>query len=107
MAASATSPAFDLAGEGGTLLAAGPLTFASARRAREAGLGALARGGDGALLIDCKGLTDSDSAGLTVLIDWLAAAKAAGRSLRFANLPQGLAALGRISEVDELLARGV
>ena len=114
MAPPGTSPAFDLtsgpftlaAGEG-ALLAEGPLTFASARHARELGLEALARGGSGPLIFDCKGVTASDSAGLTVLIDWLAAAKARQRSLRFTHLPPGLMALGRISEVEELLERGV
>lgn len=109
------APAFDLtsgpfnlvAGEGGSLLAEGPLTFASARRARDLGLRAIRDGGQGALVIDCKGVTASDSAGLAVLIDWLAAASAGKRTLRYAHLPQGLAALGRISEVGELLERGV
>lgn len=114
MTPSGTSPAFDLtsgpftlaAGEG-ALLAEGPLTFASARHARALGLEALARGGTAPLIVDCKGVTASDSAGLTVLIDWLAAAKARQRSLRFTHLPPGLTALGRISEVEELLERGV
>ena len=102
------SGAFRLASEAsGRLLAAGPLTFASARRARELGLDAIDAAGEGALLIDCQGVTASDSAGLAVLLDWLAAARAQGRTLRFAHLPQGLAALGRISEVSELLERGV
>ena len=112
------APAFDLTagpftlatGEGGRLLAEGPLTFASARHARELGLERIERGAagtDGALVIDCQGVTASDSAGLAVLLDWLAAAKAQGRPLHFAHLPQGLAALARISEADELLERGV
>ncbi len=94
-------------GGSGRLLAAGPLSFASARRARELGLDAIDAAGDGVLLIDCQGITASDSAGLAVLLDWLACARAQGRRLRFAQLPQGLAALGRISEVSELLERGV
>ena len=110
-----SAPAFDLTagplslarGGGGRCLAEGPLTFASARRARELGLDALEAAGDGGLLIDCQGVTAADSAGLAVLLDWLAAAKARGCSLRFMHLPQGLAALGRISEVNELLERGV
>jgi phospholipid transport system transporter-binding protein len=111
------APAFDLTagpftlatGEGGRLLAEGPLTFASARRARELGLERIERGAgtDGALVIDCQGVTASDSAGLAVLLDWLAAAKAHGRPLHFAHLPQGLAALARISEANALLERGV
>jgi phospholipid transport system transporter-binding protein len=95
------------AGGSGRLLAEGPLTFATARRARELGLDAIDAAAGGALLIDCQGVTVSDSAGLAVLLDWLAAAKAQGGSLRFEHLPQGLAALGRISEVSELLGRGV
>ncbi len=74
----------------------------------EAGLagggdGLVAAAGEQALVIDCQGITDSDSAGLAVLLDWLAAAKAQGRSLRYAHLPQGFAALGRISEATGLL----
>jgi phospholipid transport system transporter-binding protein len=49
----------------------------------------------------------ADSAGLAVLLDWLSAAKAAGRKLRYTHLPKDVVALARISEVDELLARGV
>ncbi len=110
------APAFDLTagpftlatGEGGRLLAEGPLTFVSARRARELGLEAIGqKAAAGPLVIDCQGVTASDSAGLAVLLDWLAAAKAKGRSLRFARLPQGLAALARISEANQLLERGV
>lgn len=108
-------PTFDLAsgpfnlaaGGSGRLLAEGPMIFASARRARELGLDAIDAAADGALVIDCQGITASDSAGLAVLLDWLAVAKALGRSLRYTRLPQGLAALGRISEVSELLERGV
>jgi ABC-type transporter Mla MlaB component len=41
------------------------------------------------------------------LLDWLAAARVQRCQLRLAHLPQGLAALARISEVSELLERGV
>ncbi|HYL03745.1 MAG TPA: STAS domain-containing protein [Steroidobacteraceae bacterium] len=96
-----------VAGDAGRLAAQGPLTFASARGARELGRRALQDGSAGGLLIDCGAVSSADSAGLVVLLDWLALAKAAGRTLRFAHLPPGLAALGRISEVQELLERGV
>lgn len=91
----------------GALAACGPLTFADARAARRLGLEALAGAGGRELRIDCAQVTTADSAGLAVLLDWLAAAKQSGRSLRFEHLPEGLAALGRISEVQELLTRGV
>ena len=56
--------------------------------------------------IDCRGITTSDSAGLAVLLEWLSVAKRMGRSLRYAQLPEGLAALARISDVEQLLERG-
>jgi phospholipid transport system transporter-binding protein len=109
------TPAFDLTsgpfrlvtGAAGRLSAEGPLTFTSARQARELGLDALDGTAAQRLEIDCQGVTSCDSAGLAVLLDWLAAAKAQGRSLTFRHLPPGLTALGRISELSELLERGV
>lgn len=102
-----TSGPFNLLAADGRLFAEGPLTFASARAALELGLTAIEAAADGELVIDCQGVTAADSAGLAVLLEWLAAARARHRSLRYAHLPQGLAALGRISEVNELLERGV
>ena len=71
------------------------------------GLDSLHPAGARELQVDCSGIDVADSAAVTVLLDWLARAKAAGRSLCFANLPQGLLAIARISEVDGLLQRGV
>jgi len=85
----------------------GPLTFATARRARETGLAALHATNSRELEIDCSGITSSDSAGMTVLLDWMALAKRSGRSLCFRNLTDQLKALARISEVEELLEKGV
>ena len=82
----------------------GALTFATARRAHEAGLDII-RANDSRepLQIDCAGVTDSDSAGLAVLIDWIANAKTQGRTLTFANLPPGIRAAAQISDVESLL----
>ena len=107
-AQAADAGAFRLAaGAPGTLSAQGPLTFASARRASELGAAALSHAAAAKLEIDCRGITASDSAGLAVLLEWLSVARRAGRSLRYAQLPEGLAALARISDVEELLERGV
>ncbi len=91
----------------GGMNAQGPLTFASARRARELGIESIARAPAGTLEIDCRGITLSDSAGLAVLLEWLGVARGVGRSLRYTHLPEGLAALAAISDVQELLERGV
>jgi len=107
-AQAADAGAFRLAaGAPGTLSAQGPLTFASARRASELGAAALSHAAAAKLEIDCRGITASDSAGLAVLLEWLSVARRAGRSLRYAQLPEGLAALARISDLEELLERGV
>jgi phospholipid transport system transporter-binding protein len=101
------APTFSLApAAAGRLNAAGSLTFATARAARVAGLAAL-KSSSAPTQIDCSGVTAADSAGLAVLLDWLAAAQLAGHKLTFSGLPPGMSALGRISEVSELLARGV
>ena len=102
-----TGPFRLVATANGQLAAQGPLTFATARRAHEEGLRSLSSTAARELEVDCAGITLSDSAGLAVLLDWLGAATRAGRSLRFRHLPPGLVALGRISEVEELLERGV
>ncbi len=53
--------------------------------------------------IDLAGVTASDSAGLALLIEWLSIAQAAGRPLRYENVPSQLRQLGALSEVDDLI----
>ena len=53
--------------------------------------------------IDCSGITASDSAGLMVLLDWIANAKRAGKALKLVGLPEPILAVARISNVEELL----
>jgi phospholipid transport system transporter-binding protein len=90
----------------GMLKAEGALTFATARAARATGIAALSAAA-GPVEIDCGAVNSADSAGLAVLLDWLAGARGTGRNLRYVKLPQDLTALARISEVEELLQRGV
>ena len=56
-----------------------------------------------AAFIDLGGVTDSDSAGLALLLEWMSVARAAKRALRYENVPQQLQQLARLSEVEELL----
>jgi len=82
----------------------GALTFATARRAREAGLGILrASQSREVIAVDCGGVGESDSAGLAVLLDWLANAAVQGRSVQFSNLPAGILAAAKISDVESML----
>lgn len=55
------------------------------------------------LQIDLSGVTESDSSGLALLIEWLRQARQKRQQIVFQNMPQQIAALARISEVDELL----
>lgn len=91
----------------GQFTARGPLTFATARAARERGLSVLSAVGATDIHIDCSGINPSDSAGMTVLLDWLSFAKRSGHSLHYGNLPDQVEAIARISDVLELLEKGV
>jgi phospholipid transport system transporter-binding protein len=91
----------------GNFAARGPLTFATATRAREKGLAAFTAAGSKDIQVDCSGITSSDSAGMTVLLDWLAFARHNGRSLHYGNLPEQVQAIAHISDVLDLLEKGV
>ncbi|MFM1885278.1 MAG: hypothetical protein RL026_435 [Pseudomonadota bacterium] len=64
-------------------------------------LAGVARGGS--LQVSLTGVSHSDSAGLSLLVSWLSAARAAGVSLHYTQVPARLLGLARISEVDRLL----
>ncbi len=89
--------------DSGRIVVTGELTFASAREARQVGILALESSRAQRLVIDCSGVTRADSAGLAVLLDWLAWGRRKSRPVLFENLPASLVAIARISEVDGLL----
>jgi phospholipid transport system transporter-binding protein len=53
--------------------------------------------------VDFSGVTDADSAGLALLLEWVSWAKSAERELRFFDIPPQIQAVARISEVEEIL----
>lgn len=87
----------------GRVAVGGELTFATAREARQLGLLVLEGSRAERIVVDCAGVTRADSAGLAVLLDWLAWSRRRSRPLALENLPASLVAIARISEVDELL----
>src|SRR5689334_7512063 len=91
--------------EPGRVTIAGELTFATARAARLTGLEVLesVRGKAQSIVLDCSLVSRADSAGLAVLLDWLAWSRRKAQPLRLENLPASLLAIARISEVDGLL----
>jgi phospholipid transport system transporter-binding protein len=86
----------------GTWRLNGPLTFGSVPALRPSGLALLSRGA--AVTIDLQGVPAADSAGLALLIDWLAVARAQGCTLRYVGLPDALRALAALSEVEALIS---
>ena len=87
----------------GRVVVTGELTFATARDARQLGVLVLEGSAAERIVIDCGGVTRADSAGLAVLLDWLAWGRRRSRPVSLHNLPASLLAIARISEVDELL----
>jgi len=53
--------------------------------------------------VDFSGVSDADSAGLALLLEWVSWAKSAQRELRFFEIPPQIQAIARISEVEEIL----
>jgi len=84
----------------------GVLTFETACRAHEAGLKIIAASQAPEIEVDCAAVSESDSAGLAVLLNWLAIARRNHRQMRFTHLPATLCAVARISEIEGLLAAG-
>jgi phospholipid transport system transporter-binding protein len=88
----------------GHLVVSGALVFETARKARAAGLPFITAAQSGSQLeVDCAQVNESDSAGLAVLLDWLAQGDKRGAQLRFVNLPAGIRAAAAISEVESML----
>jgi phospholipid transport system transporter-binding protein len=90
--------------EEGRARAVGSLDFSTVNALLPVGSDLIRRGQ--AAVIDLAGVTDSDSAGLALLIEWLSVAHEAGRGLRYDNVPSQLHQLARLSEVEELIAVG-
>lgn len=82
----------------------GELTFSTAYAAYSDGVRRLIALGKGAHCeFDCLGLTDVDSAGLSVLIEWKGEAARRGIALAYRDLPKSLWRLARIIDVEGLL----
>lgn len=59
--------------------------------------------GAASLEIDLANVPEGDSAGLALMIEWLRLAKQHQQQIHFKNVPEQIAALARISEVENLL----
>lgn len=54
--------------------------------------------------VDLSGITQADSAGLSVLLAWVGRARREGRRLSFTSLPEPLLRIARLCAVEPLLS---
>jgi phospholipid transport system transporter-binding protein len=57
----------------------------------------------GRLTVDLGAVTEVDSAGLALMVEWLREARRAGGGLRFERIPEPMQAIARVSRLSELL----
>jgi phospholipid transport system transporter-binding protein len=85
----------------GRFAMSGHLTFQTVPQ-YQAKAGALFEGGAQALTIDMQGVSQADSAGLALMIEWLLQARAAKRRLVFSNIPEQVSDLIRVNGLTPL-----
>jgi phospholipid transport system transporter-binding protein len=56
--------------------------------------------------VDLSGVTNSDSAGLALLLEWITWANHTVREIRYKGMPERVLAIAKTTEVDPLLTRG-
>lgn len=56
--------------------------------------------------VDLAGISETDSAGLALLLEWITWANHTVREIRFLNTPEKVTAIARTTEVEDLLKRG-
>ncbi len=89
-------------GTDGCARLAGPLTFESVPALyREAEK--LFQGDNSVSSIDLTGVSEADSAGLALLLEWQASQKLVSKDLEITNAPASLMSLASLCEADELM----
>ncbi|HWJ05511.1 MAG TPA: STAS domain-containing protein [Steroidobacteraceae bacterium] len=88
----------------GRLEASGMMSFESAAQALTAGLALIPRGQP--CTVDLSRVKEADSAGLAVLVEWLATARKRGTQVHYEGIPAQILAVARISDLEDLLTNG-
>ena len=92
----------------GRISVRGALSFETARRSCDVGIKLFKRAKKVPQIeVDCGGVTEADSAGLAVLLEWLKWALKHERPMAFTNLPASIRAVASISDVEPLLDGGI
>jgi phospholipid transport system transporter-binding protein len=105
MSAPASAPAFQFEPlGGGRFVLRGEVGFRTARKVLEQTSAMF--GNVPVIKVDLSGVTQADSAGLALLIEWVSWARQAHREIRFFDIPEPIRAIARISEVEDVLRAG-
>jgi phospholipid transport system transporter-binding protein len=88
----------------GRLEARGAMSYESAARALQTGLELMPHGQP--CTVDLSRVTEADSAGLAVLVEWLATARKRGTAIHYEGIPAQILAVARISDLEDLLTDG-
>jgi phospholipid transport system transporter-binding protein len=56
--------------------------------------------------VDLSGVSNADSAGLALLLEWITWANHTVREIRYVDMPERVLAIAKTTEVDSLLDRG-
>ena len=56
--------------------------------------------------VDLSEVTDTDSAGVALLLEWITWANHTVREIRFTGVPENIDAIAKVTEVDKLLTKG-
>ena len=99
--ATLSNPAFAVQHDGELCRISGTLDFSTARDALET-VGEIIQSSPN-LTINLAGIDNSNSAGLALLIEWLAQAQKLGHTLTYAAIPDSLQQLARVCQVDGLI----
>ena len=85
----------------GLVTVKGPVTFATAGVLLGSSRALFA--GQAAVTVDLREVTNVDSAGLALLLEWLRRARAERRAIKYQGIPDKLFAIARLSGVEALL----
>ena len=92
-----------LSAESGQITVKGEMTFSTVSAALQQFIDLLAAG-KGDLVVDLKGVRRVDSAGVSLLLEWLRVATQDRRAIQFIHPSQGLQRLAQIGGVADLLS---
>ena len=88
----------------GLITVKGPVTFVTAGTLLASGKALFT--GQAAVTVNLHEVTNVDSAGLALLLEWLRQARAERRTVTFQGIPDKLFAIARLSGVEALLTGG-